>query len=498
MNEENTSQRPSVTGSVTPHVEVETTPQTPQAPEVARGSEYRADSGAPAPPPVSPAAAGSSSASKPAVFVSDDAQPEQVAGSETVHHTVVKTRAKKLPVFIAALSGLLVGAVLVIALLMSGAFRLAGGDLKSTGTVPSLGSPQQIEIKPEDTSLAEAVATKALPSVVSISSVTEPDPTKGERGGIKASVGSGVVIDAQGNILTNYHVIEGVTSFTVTFNNGETREAEIVGSDPSSDLAVVRVKDAQNLDLVPINLGDSDGLKVGQWVMAIGNPFGNEQSVSTGIVSALYRSTALPNASGTSIYANLIQTDAAINPGNSGGALVNAKGDLIGINSVIESPSGSSAGVGFAIPINYAKNIASQIIEGKVPVHPYLGVKLSTVNALTGTSSEAIGAQVMSVEPDGPAAAAGLKRGDVITAVDDASVNSADGLIIALRERAVGDKVKLTVFRQGKIEDLEVTLGSDEALRNREQDQDAPEQGDAGNGMQEQEFLRYLERLLGR
>ena len=205
---------------------------------------------------------------------------------------------------------------------------------------------------------------KSLPSVVSITAQGETEDSGG--------VGSGVILDADGNILTNYHVIEGATALVVRTDDGNSYEAEVVGTDESSDLAVIRLKDAKDATLTPIEIGDSDGIAVGEWVMAIGSPFGNEQSVSTGIVSALYRSTALQSTSGTSIYANMIQTDAAINPGNSGGALVNAEGELIGINSVIESYSGSSSGVGFAIPVNYAINIANQIIAGETPVHPYL------------------------------------------------------------------------------------------------------------------------------
>ena len=233
--------------------------------------------------------------------------------------------------------------------------------------------------------------------------------------------------------------------------------------------------------------------------MAIGSPFGNEQSVSTGIVSALYRSTALPSTGGTSIYANMIQTDAAINPGNSGGALVNDRGELIGINSIIESYSGSSSGVGFAIPVNYAVNIAEQIIDGKTPVHPYLGVNLTSVNAMTARRNGlgvTEGALVVSVVDGGPAAAAGLEANDVITKIDDSPVVSADGLIIALREHNVGDKVKLTVVRGKDSKELEVELGSDEALQAENQDVSS---GDAaGNSMTEEEFLRYLEELMGR
>lgn len=415
----------------------------------------------------------------------DPAMPGAVPPTtETVKHTVVKTKTKKAPVFLASFGGLVVGAVLVIALVMSGAFKITDSDVQATDST----STQNIEIDAEDTTLAEVVAAKAQPSVVSISTTTSEG----------SGVGSGVVLDTDGNVLTNCHVIEGATELVVSMG-GESYEAELVGEDSSSDLAVIRLKDVDSSKLTPIEIGDSDDLSVGEWVMAIGSPFGNEQSVSTGIVSALYRSTALPSTSGTSIYANMIQTDAAINPGNSGGALVNDNGELIGINSIIESYSGSSSGVGFAIPVNYAINIASQIIDGKTPVHPYLGVSLTSVNALSARANNlgaTEGALVVAVSDGGPAADAGIQENDIITKIDGEQVTSADGLIIALREHEVGDKVTLTVVRDSKEREVEVALGSDEALQTDQQDNS---QGDAsGNSMTEEEFLQYLEELMGR
>ena len=346
--------------------------------------------------------------------------------------------------------------------------------------------------------MPEVVSAKALPSVVSITTTIESAGlAMGGSDESSGSIGSGVILDTDGNIPTNYHVIEGATDIVVTLDDGTSLEAELVGSDESSDLAVIRVKDASSANLTPIEVGDSDALTVGEWVMAIGSPFGNEQSVSMGIVSALYRSTALPSTSGSSIYANMIQTDAAINPGNSGGALVNDKGELIGINSVIESYSGSSSGVGFAIPVNYAINIAEQIVDGKTPVHPYLGVSLATVNALNarqnGLSVDA-GAYVSDITADGPAAAAGIQKGDIITAVDGDAVASADGLIIELREHEVGDKVTMTVVRGKDEVEVEVELGSDEALQAEQEDVSQ----DTGNGgLTDEEILRYLQELMG-
>lgn len=403
--------------------------------------------------------------------------------------TVVKTKTKKLPVFLASLSGLVVGAVLVIALVMTGALNIGETNveapaLSDTGT----SGTQTIQIDAEDTTLAEAVAAKALPSVVSISAVNEHS---GEGG-----IGSGVILDTDGNVLTNHHVIEGATTIYVEVNE-ESYEAELVGADASSDLAVVKIKDIDESQLTPIEVGDSNDITVGEWVMAIGSPFGNEQSVSTGIVSALYRSTALRGTSGTSIYANMIQTDAAINPGNSGGALVNAEGQLIGINSVIESYSGSSSGVGFAIPANYAINIANQIIAGETPAHPYIGVTVTSVNAFTAREqglSVSEGAVVTSVNADSPAEEAGLQPDDIVTAVDGESIASADGLIIAAREHEIGETITLTVVRGDETFDVEVVLGSDAELQ--EENQDGTTGDSSGSLMDEDEFRQYLDDLM--
>lgn len=410
------------------------------------------------------------------------------APAETVTHTVVKTKTKKLPVFVSSLAGLVVGAVLVIALVMTGALRIGSTNVDAPALSDS-GSNQTIQIDAEDTTLAEAVSAKALPSVVSITAVNE--------GSGEGGIGSGVILDTDGNILTNYHVIQGATTINVLTNDGASYEAELVGQDESSDLAVIRLQGADASSLTPIEIGDSDSLTVGEWVMAIGSPFGNEQSVSTGIVSALYRSTAMRDTSGTSIYANMIQTDAAINPGNSGGALVNDQGQLIGINSIIESYSGSSSGVGFAIPVNYAVNIANQIIAGETPAHPYIGVTVTSVNPYTARSEGlevTSGAYVTEVSVDGPAAEAGLETGDIVTAVDGEAVTSADGLIIAAREHEIGEAVTLTVVRGDEELQVDVTLGSDADVQTENQDGTT---GDSSGGfMDEDEFQRYLEDLM--
>ena len=429
----------------------------------------------------------------PYVQVYDTQTGKPLGGQQVVNkHTVVKTKTKKLPIFIMALAGCACGALLVIALIMSGTLNIGGG--KNAVTAGASGSStQKITIDSEDTTLAEAVSAKALPSVVSITATSSGSQNgslsqSADESDSSGSVGSGVVLDTEGHILTNNHVVDGYDQYVVTMDDGTTYEAEFVGNDASSDLAVIKLKDADASKLTPIEIGDSSKLNVGEWVMAIGSPFGNEQSVST----------AMSSTSGNTIYANMIQTDAAINPGNSGGALVNDNGELVGINSLIESYSGSSSGVGFAIPVNYAKNIADQIIDGKTPVHPYMGATLSSVNALnarTNKLSTDSGAYVASVVEDGPAAKAGIQEGDVITKLGDDEITSADGLIIALRSHEVGEKVEITLMRGKEEKKVTVELGSDEELQNQQQDDSSTDTGNGG--ITDEQLRQYLEELLG-
>lgn len=354
-------------------------------------------------------------------------------------------------VLISLVSGA-VGAAAIVCGLKFGGFL----NMPLTSNTSSAGQTISIRTTDEKATTAQAVSKKCLPSVASIYVASSS----------KNYVGSGVVLDTNGHILTNYHVVDGAETITVTLNN--TRyEAKVIGSDSSSDLAVLKI-DPNGAQLTPIEVADSDSLVVGDWVMSIGSPYGLDQSVSSGIVSSLYRSTMLPSASGNTIYANLIQTDAAINPGNSGGALVNAEGKLVGINSIIESSSGSNAGIGFAIPSNYAIKVAKTLIEGKQVLHAYLGVSLQTVtasNAARNKLSVNQGAYITGVTSGSPAAATELKEGDVITKINDDTISSADALILAVRAREVGEKVKITVMRGSEEKTFEVTLGSDESLQ---------------------------------
>lgn len=300
------------------------------------------------------------------------------------------------------------------------------------------------------------VADRVAPSVVSIEVLT--DAGGGE--------GSGVIWDDQGHIVTNAHVVEGAQKVRVTLSDGRGYPAEITGTDPSSDLAVLQVQDLPD-DVSPIQIGDDQDLSVGDPVMAIGNPLGLSGTVTTGIVSALNRpvSTAPLSAGDPSSAAvtNAVQTSAAINPGNSGGALVDGNGRLVGINSAIASlPSagggqGGSIGIGFAIPMTVASSIVDQLITSGVAEHAFLGVGL-TEGEDTAEGATLTGAQITQVEPDSPAAGAGLREGDVITTIDGERVSSSTALVAQVRERTSGSKTDIGFVRNGSPETVTVTL----------------------------------------
>jgi putative serine protease PepD len=309
----------------------------------------------------------------------------------------------------------------------------------------------------------EQVAAKVVPSVVML----ETDL------GRQSEEGSGIVLSPDGTILTNNHVVAaaakagrdgaptGPLKTTVTFSDGRTAPFTVVGSDPTSDIAVVRVQGMSGLK--PITLGSSANLRVGQPVVAVGSPLGLEGTVTTGIVSALNRpvSTTGESANQNTVL-DAIQTDAAINPGNSGGALVNMNGDLIGVNSAIATLGADSAdsqtgsiGLGFAIPIDQAKRIADELISTGTATHASLGVQVTS-------DKDTPGAKVVEVVPDGAAASAGLPKGVTVTKVDDRPINSADALVAAIRSKAPGDKVNLTYQDPGGKRTVQVTLGKAE------------------------------------
>ncbi|MBO3142097.1 trypsin-like peptidase domain-containing protein [Dermatophilus congolensis] len=310
---------------------------------------------------------------------------------------------------------------------------------------------------PDWTATAEAVA----PSVVSIT-------VNAYQGNAQ---GSGVILDKEGHVVTNHHVVadavNGRGQIFITLNDKRTHKATVVGSDPSTDLATLKMVDVPS-DVRPITLGDSDQLKVGVPVMAVGNPLGLSGTVTEGIISALDRpliTSGKPNYAEATIsedvITNAIQTSAAINPGNSGGALVNASGQLIGINSSIAQTQqgGGNIGIGFAIPVNAMKNIASQLIKNGHVQHAFVGISSQTGNVPEGEAQRAA-ALVAEVTPNSPAAEAGIRRGDAIVALNNDPIDGKEALVAQVRDHRAGEQVTLTIVRGKQRQDVQVTLGS--------------------------------------
>ncbi len=274
---------------------------------------------------------------------------------------------------------------------------------------------------------------------------------------VSKSLGSGVIVDPSGLVVTNYHVIEGMTDVKVALSDRREFEAQIVLRDPRTDLAVLKLKGGENFPV--LELGDSDALEVGDFVIAVGDPFGVGQTVTQGIVSALARTQI-----GISDYGFFIQTDAAINPGNSGGALVDLDGKLVGVNSAIYSRSGGSMGIGFAIPVNMVRSVIAAARRGGATVkRPWLG---ATLQSLTKDIADNLGidrptgALVVTVAEIGPAAEAGLKRGDVIIAVDGQSVDDAEGVGFRLAVKPLGGVAALSILRSGRPLSLSLKLAA--------------------------------------
>ncbi len=310
------------------------------------------------------------------------------------------------------------------------------------------------------------------PGVVNITSVViqrdfffNPVPREG--------AGSGSIIDTKGHILTNHHVIRDSSKLEVTLSDGSKWKARLVGADPGNDLAVIKI-DAPSERLTVIPMGDSSALEVGQKVLAIGNPFGLGQTLTTGIISSLGRSI---RSEAGSLIEDVIQTDAAINPGNSGGPLLDSEGKIIGINSAIISPTGASVGIGFAIPVNTAKRILPELIQKGYVSYPWIG---ASVFPLIPEFAKSLGlkvergAMIMEVVRGGPADKAGLRGGDrqvqvgnmmipvggdVITEFDGEKVASSDELVRLIRARRPGDRVALKALRNGKFLTVNITLG---------------------------------------
>jgi S1-C subfamily serine protease len=324
---------------------------------------------------------------------------------------------------------------------------------------------------------AEAIYRQAAPGVVRVNAqgVSQSSPFGLPGSGQGSATGAGFVLDNSGRILTNAHVIDNAQKVTVTFSDNHTSDAQVVGRDSSTDIALLKV-DPSGVSLHPLALGNSQGLQVGDPVLAIGNPLGLDRTLTTGVVSALGRHIDAPN--GFSIE-NAIQTDAQLNPGNSGGPLLDTRGQVVGINAQVAGGGQSgqpASGIGFAIPIDAAKKIIPQIQSGGNAAHAYLGVSTVTIDStLAGLNPGATsGALVESVQPSSPAQQAGLQAGntqanagnnqvvlggDVIQAVDNQPVKTSDDLVNIVDGKKPGDVVQVEVIRGGKPQTVAVTLG---------------------------------------
>ncbi|WP_438319143.1 S1C family serine protease [Streptomyces sp. HUAS TT3] len=363
--------------------------------------------------------------------------------------------------------GGLIAAVLVAALLAGGVGGGLGywaaerkGDGFGSTTITAGNTPK--DLKREPGSVA-GLAAGALPSVVTI----QASAGDGEGG-----TGTGFVYDQQGHILTNNHVVASAANggkLSATFSDGRKYDAEVVGRAQGYDVAVIKLKNPPS-GLKPLPLGDSDKVAVGDPTIAIGAPFGLSNTVTTGIVSAKDRPVASGDGSGSkNSYMSALQTDASINPGNSGGPLLDGRGAVIGINSAIQSAGGGgfsggqagSIGLGFAIPVNQAKNVAESLIKTGKPVYPVISVSVDLQSKTDGAKISEQGAPADElVDPNGPAGKAGLKPGDVITRFGDRPIDSGPTLISEIWTHKPGDVVKLTYLRDGKPTTVDITLGS--------------------------------------
>jgi len=326
-------------------------------------------------------------------------------------------------------------------------------------TDPSIATDEQNNIE-----VYKAVA----PGVVYIQSTTMVRDFNGLFSEAREGAGSGSVIDDQGNILTNYHVIANAEKLTVSFGGGRTYAARVVGRDPDTDLAVIKLLETPKEAITVVPLGDSDRLIVGQKVLAIGNPFGLDRTLTTGVISGLQRPIRAQNQRQIE---GAIQTDAAINPGNSGGPLLDSHGRMIGINSQIESPSGASAGVGFAIPVNIAKRIVPELLRSGVVQRPKLGIIPRDVESLSsqGQLPVSYGVLILNAPPGGPAANAGLRGlvqtddgdvelGDIIVGINGEKISNNDELYKVLNKHQLGETVNVDIYRAGRRTTVPVRL----------------------------------------
>ena len=348
-----------------------------------------------------------------------------------------------------------------------GFFQISNSNIASAENSPTpagISNPTTVSDEQNNIEVYKSLS----PGVAFITTSAQSQNVWGEESETESGNGSGSVIDVQGHIVTNYHVIEGATKLSVSFGGEKTYPAKFVGGDPDTDLAIIQIDPgADKLTVVP--LGDSDQLDVGQKVLAIGNPFGLDRTLTTGVISGLQRPIKARN--GRTIE-GAIQTDASINPGNSGGPLLDKFGRMIGINSQILSPAGGSVGVGFAIPVSIAKRIVPQLIQFGEVRRPKLGAALYPVEQLSERGIKMPvekGVLVRSVSPGGSAAGAGLRGisqdnngeivlGDIITSIDGTKVSDTDDVYKVLDKKQIGDTVQVEVYRANKTQTIPVKL----------------------------------------
>ncbi len=326
-----------------------------------------------------------------------------------------------------------------------------------------------------------AAAARALPAVVYIEVEAQTEVTRPQipepfapffdmpqRPRVRQGAGSGFIYSDDGYVITNRHVVADATRVTVTLNDGRVFDAEVVGTDPNTDVAVVKIEPDDGADLPVLSIGDSEALQVGDWVLALGNPLGLNFTVTAGIVSAKQRSIGiLQQERGPQALESFIQTDAAINRGNSGGPLVDLYGRAVGVNTAITSPTGAYAGNGFAIPIALVTRVAADLIEYGSVRRPLLGVQITTVNEADAEVyglDRIAGAEVVTVTPDGPADDAGIRVGDVIVSLNGQPIDQSQELTTRLAQLRPGDEVTLGIVRYGDRRTIRVELGSFEEV----------------------------------